>query len=231
MKRMTWMGALALAFVYGCPADSVQTVNPPPIPPTTTPDPVDVVVTTEGEGELLPPEARPEDPFRRRRRMDLDQLDAAIRQVTGGIGWTEQRGNTEVNLFEELASTLGKPDYIQTTDENLDPSAMFQKFLDDASRAVCDDLMVEEGRRAEADRVFFQHATPSTTYADHPAAVEANLIALLLRFHGRKLEAGAPELEPWKWLFQSADHVTESQPAVWRTLCVGLFTHPDFYTY
>ena len=39
--------------------------------------------------------------------MDIDQLDTAIRQVTGGIGWTERRGNTTVNLFEELAGTLG----------------------------------------------------------------------------------------------------------------------------
>lgn len=214
-----------LLFVAGCTADKLPSTSP------AAPNPVDVSVTPEGTGAILPPAAQPEDPFRQRRRMDLDQLDAAIRKVTGGIGWTEQRGNTEVNLFEELASTLGKPDYQQITDENLDPSAMFQKFLDDAARAVCDELFEEEARRNEAQRTFFVHAQPTTSYRDHPEAVEQNLRALLLRFHGKKLAAGAPELEPWKWLFESAEHVTDDQPTVWRTACIGLFEHPDFYTY
>jgi hypothetical protein len=231
MKRLVPVLALLLG---GCLADEVPGgPNPPvqpPVPPT-NPDPVDVTVNPGGDGQLLPPQALPEDPFRQRRRMDLDQLDSSIRRVTGGIGWTERRGNTEVNLFAELGSTLGKPDYIQITDENLEPSAMFQKFLDDAARAVCDRLMIEESRRTAEQRTFFIHAEPNTSFAEHPDAVEANLIELLLRFHGRELAPGAAELGPWKWLFESAEHVTDDQPMVWRTLCVGLFEHPDFYTY
>ncbi|MEZ4467376.1 MAG: hypothetical protein R3F43_23755 [bacterium] len=58
-------------------------------------------------------------------------------QASGGTGWTETRGATEVDLFEELAATLGRPDYVQVTTEDLDPSALFLKFLDDAARSVC----------------------------------------------------------------------------------------------
>ena len=195
------------------------------------PERVDVSATPTGDGTLVPPPVTPEAPTRIRRRMDIDQLDTSIRQVTGGIGWVERRGNAEVNLFQELAGTLGKPDYIQQVDEDLDPSAMFQKFLDDAARSVCDRLIDSDPQRPQNERVFFTEASPATTLAREPAAVRANLQYLLLRFHGRKLTADAPELKPWLWLVESAEHVGASAPEMWRTVCVGLMTHPDFYTY
>jgi hypothetical protein len=90
----------------------------------------------EDEGEvvhLLEPEAVPvlERP---RRRMNLEQLDRAIQQVSGGLMWSERRNNNDVNLFESLSSTLGKPDFIEQTHEDLTPSSLFIKFLDDAAR-------------------------------------------------------------------------------------------------
>ena len=233
MRALTPLcGALLLA---GCLAEPTvgpapAPTQPGPTPPTTTP-PVDI---TAGQGtvvDLQPEPEAPEVPVRQRRRMDLDQLDASIRRVTGGIGWTEIRSGREVNLFDELAQTLGKPDYLQITDEDLEPSAMFQKFLDDAARTVCRDLMQQEDVRASNERVFFVHATPDTSLAETPQDALANLQYLLLRFHGRHLAADSAEMEPWRWLMQSAEHVTNDQAVVWQTLCVGLMTHPDFYTY
>ena len=66
---------------------------------------------------------------RPRRRMNVDQLSRAMTQVSGGIEWIERVGRNDVNLFENLASTLGKPDYRERTDEELDPTVLFQKFL------------------------------------------------------------------------------------------------------
>ena len=55
--------------------------------------------------------------------------------------------------------------------------------------------------------------------------------ALLLRFHGRAVPVGDPELEPWVGLFDDI-YATTGQPELgWRTVCVGLFTHPDFYSF
>jgi hypothetical protein len=230
LTRAPFIAAIGLA---GCLAESVAPAPERPVPVPVVP-PVEVVDVHAGAATpvgLTPPPVAPEAPFRERRRMDLEQLDAALRSVTGGIGWTEVRSGREVNLFEDLASTLGKPDFLQITEEDLEPSAMFQKFLDDAARSACAKLMAEDPTRATAAKTFFVHAEPVTTLAEAPEQVKANLQYLLLRYHGRRVTADAPELEPWLWLMRSAEHVTTDQPTVWRTLCVGLITHPDFYTY
>jgi len=237
LTKRAWL-LVPCAFALGCEQGQIgaNPAGPPaqPVPwtpPPGSPDPVDVTINPGDHGELYPKPPTPEEAFRQRRRLDVDQLDQSIRTVTGGIGWVEVRNNVEVNLFVELGPTLGKPDYIAATDEDLDPSAMFQKFLDDAARSVCTELIDVDPTRAPEARTFFTAAEPTTRYAAEPAKAEENLRQLLLRFHGHQLAAGAPELAPWIWLMRSAEHVTTDQAQVWRLVCVGLFTHPDFYTY
>lgn len=207
--------------------------TPTPTPEPSTPSVVDVPVTVGDPhgGVLRPPDPPvPAEP-RARRRMDLDQLDAAIRGVSGGIGWVEMRGNTEVNLFVDLAATLGRPDFIQRTEEDLIPTAMFQKFLDDAARSVCTELMRRDPDRDAGARTFFVDAEPADTLSSNPQGVEQNLRGLLLRFHGQRIPAGDARLEPWTWFFRRAEHTGIAPEATWRALCVALITHPDFYMY
>ena len=211
-----------LALALGCSkVPSVQQGEPAPAPP----GPAEVVARPAGGADLLP------DPLRGRRRMDIDQLSASIRVVTGGIGWTEQQGATEVDLFVQLSRTLGKPDYLDLTSEDLTPSLLFQKFLDDAARSVCDRLVERELSSAPEARVLMVHAGPTDRLDDAAADIEDNLRTLLLRYHGRPLEAGSEELNPWMWLFESALHTSDDPVAAWRSVCVGLMTHPDFYSY
>lgn len=194
--------------------------------PALTPTPVD---TDPGaEVDLVPP---PLEATRALRRMDLDQLDATLRQVTGGIGWTEVRGGREVNLFVELAGTLGKPDYIEITSESLEPSALFQKFLGDAARSVCDRLIERDLRLPMADRILMSSVEAEDDLDSAAPRIDANLRALLLRFHGRHLPPGDPLLEGWTWMFETVLHVTDEPVDAWEAICVGLITHPDFYTY
>ena len=63
------------------------------------------------------------------RRMNVDQLNAAMRSVSGGIGWTERRNNADVDIFVQLASTLGACDYAFATEEELEATVIFQNFL------------------------------------------------------------------------------------------------------
>lgn len=197
----------------------------PEAPPADELTPADGSFGTGTPVDLLPPP--PEDPSRMRKRMDIDQLDAAIKRATGGIGWTK----SGKNQFEALARTLGKPDYVDLTTEDLEPSALFQKFLDDAARMACTALAAQELTVAPDERVLMVDAGPEDTWKAQPEKVVQNLRYLLLRYHGKALTVASPELEPWRWLYESAEHVTKDPVTAWRTVCIGLITHPGFYTY
>ena len=77
---------------------------------------------------------------RSRRRMNLDQLQAQIEHATGGRQWIVNNKNQ----LEELAATLGRPDYISTLFEDLSAGPVFQKFLGDAARSICTEMVADE---------------------------------------------------------------------------------------
>lgn len=171
-------------------------------------------------------DAIPEDLGRPTRRMNLDQLKATMEQVSGGIGWTEERDGQTVDLFEQLSVTLGRPDYLSTTHEDLVPGLLFQKFLGDAALSICPKLVAEDPDRDQSQRALFIHGEVDDL---QPQVVEANLSAALLRFHGRSAAPGDPALQPWIQLH--ADAAARSTPErAWTAVCVALFTHPDFYS-
>lgn len=187
---------------------------------------VPVQLEDQGEIVLIPVNT----PTRVRKRMDIGQLDASIRRVTGGIGWTEIRSGREVDLFTELSATLGVPNYIQTTSEDLTPSVLFEKFLGDAARSVCTELVERELEASPAERVLLVYASPTDTIDRSPLEIEDNLRYLLLRYHGRYVEPDSSQLNLWSWLFESVSLATGDPVKAWRTVCVGLITHPDFYS-
>ena len=106
----------------------------------------------------------------------------------GGIGWTEERDGETVDLFDELSVTLGRPDYLSTTHEDLVPGLLFQKFLEDAARSICPKLVATDPTRAASARSLFVHGAPDDLQAE---VVEANLSDALLRFHGRSAPPGS----------------------------------------
>jgi len=218
--------------------DPTQTVSDPvdevpsmgdELPDETTPlidekEPIHGQMTDPVDIGLLP-EVIP--PHRDLKRMDIDQLRVAIAVATGSEGWVVN-GNEQ---FEVLSRTLGKPDYLDLTSEDLSPTALFQKFLDDAARSVCYALADNELVIPPEERVLMVHAGPEDTYKDAPEKIEDNLSLLLKRYHGRHAPAGSPELQSFRWLYQSAEHVSKDPVKAWRTVCIGLIVHPAFYTY
>lgn len=160
-------------------------------------------------------------PSRARRRMDLDQLDAAFQRVLG-TAWVENNQNQ----LTALAATLGKPDFVERTDEDLTISPLFQKFLDDAARKLCADLLAAERSRPAPARIFF---TAVDVDADSRGPeLDAELAYLLLRFHGQPADGGA--LDVWRHLFVNVAAAAGPSQA-WNAVCVALITHPDFVTY
>ncbi len=232
------MSVLLLLLACGgdpAPADtsSVPTDGPAPTSvPGTQPTVPSVLhpelrgdVRAESLGQVEPPDPQAEG--RVRRRMDIDQLNASLRAVTGGIGWDDG----DDDQIEELASTLGRPDYASSTHEDLAPGLLFNKFLDDAANHVCQELLDREAVPSP-DNVFLVDADLTDTSASDAAAIEANLQSALLRFHGRSLPSGDPQLEPWRFLFDTTVEVTGGDTfAGWRSVCIGLIIHPDFTLY
>lgn len=259
MKRFALILSLAL---WGCDASDsplptpkgpetstpVAQPMPPGHPPIhTTPNdapaasPVEVTTGDSEQVDLAPPyDAERRIVPRPRRRMNIDQLQASVLRVSGGINWTERRGRNEVVLFDELSATLGKPDFAETTDEELEATVLFQKFLGDAARNVCTRMIAAdeaalaadaEGAETDWSPRLLVHVTPDETMETDAEAIKANMQVLLQRFHGRRLDADAPGLAHWHWLFQSASFVTDRPADAWLAVCVALFTHPDFYMY
>lgn len=177
------------------------------------------------------------DPWRARRRMDIDQLDSSIRAVTGGIGWDRGSAEARESNFDRYADTLGVPDFINSSAEDRSASLLFAKFLDDAARDVCRRLADREGGSGaaidgEPQGIF---APVDVNDAAPPQDdVDAALSSLLLRFHGRRVEPSAGALVPWRELharMAATAVATETPRRAWEGVCVALLTHPDFYTY
>jgi hypothetical protein len=232
--RIPLLVALAgvLSLTPGCTSDPAPVIPvPPPAPAPPDPDPVGVTMNPHADGHLLPIPPAPDEGLRGRRRMDIDQLDASIQRVTGGIAWTEGAGIGGDNLFVKLASTLGKPDFLDITQEDLSVSLLFTKFLGDAARSVCGKLVQSELSAAASERVLMVFVSPETSPGEDAAAIEANMRYLLLRYHGQDLAVGDAGLSQWSWLFESTLHVSGNPATAWQAVCVALITHPDFYSY
>jgi hypothetical protein len=177
-----------------------------------------------------PPGTRP------RRRLDIPMLDAAFKDALGGITWTVTSGSTTTNQWTLLAETLGVPNFIDTTIEDLNPTPLFTKFLGDGARKACGDRVAADksalvaGASATSRPVLFGPLGLTDTPASAPEATDAQLSALLLRFHGRRLAPDAPGFDEWRWLLASSHQLTASMETAWQAVCVALLTHPDFYT-
>jgi hypothetical protein len=270
MRRMRLPIAL-VALLFGCqapatdapiqpdaakspPPDERMDETPPvptdepnkPVEEATEPPPAAPVVSTLGDGtpvELVP--SHPDAFIRVRRRMDLGQLNKAIKRATGGIGWTNssawscvppgyvQKTCTKgVDQFEKLSATLGVPDYLLSVTEERSAGPVFQKFLGDAARSVCTKLVEAEVESPPEERVLIVHASLEDTVESAPEAVQKNLSLLLLRYHGIKVSGpGDPAIQRWRWLFHTIVKGTKQPVQGWKAVCIGLIQHPDFYSY
>jgi len=172
-------------------------------------------------GEAVAPEGQL---GRDRHRMSVPQLADSIERVTG-IRWMDG----DDDRFEELSATLGVPDWIERTTENLTPDLVFNKLLDDAAADVCLELVDLES--AGGEHLLVGVSVASTLEDDRPA-IEAALSRALLSFHGHDIPVGDERLGGWLWLFESSTNVTSGDTHMaWRAVCTALLIHPDFYTY
>ena len=210
-----------------CQGDPVMDQKQPPVElsePTTEPaspalETPDLDVGSMEIAPLNPPEGRD---FR---RLDVDQLKTSF-EVVLGAPWSDSSGNDN---WEELAESLGRPDYAERVSEDLEPGVLFHKFLTDAASESCSALLSRERTADQEDRIFLIFAGDSEM---DPSAVAENMVHLLLRFHGQRHDVDSETVQAWTALYFSAqESATTSRGYPWRTICETLIRHPDFYSY
>ncbi len=236
--------------------------GPSTLPPAHT-APGRAVEVREASRVVLP-EGHPEVPLaepasngghvgRAARRLDVDQLRQSLLAATG-FTWVATRrvldpdspsGFTQLpdaDILEALGATLGRPDYVTSTNESIDPAVTFAKLASDAARVACR-LSVAADVKGEGARHILVHVGPRDTAAASPEKVRQNLSFLVLRFWGRQVPPGADELGPLVHLFERASTAPAGKDANgvaraaatpadgWRAVCIAMATDPQFLTY
>jgi len=153
--------------------------------------------------------------------------DAAGKPITWRLG--DGRAGLDV-----MARPMGEPDYVFTTDEVLEPSPLYTKFVDDAARNVCDQALKADATAAPGKRVLTRKCDPmKDTLQSNPQAVRDNLRYLKLRLHGVKIAAtyDAAVARLATLFDEAAKGAKGSTSEGWRTVCVALLTDAEFHTY
>lgn len=188
-------------------------------------DPGPIEAVGEGEGEAGDPRPSPDLAGRTARRLSVDALRRSIPALFDGLRWTltvRQAGRpVEMDLFDALGRTLGEPDYIEVTEENADPSALFAKFMDDMAGSVCRQAVERDGAGG-ADGLVIRH----------PDDPDENLRFLRLKFHSIHVPADAREgIEGLRGLYDDLLADTADPGEAWFGVCVAMVTAPELMGY
>ena len=168
-----------------------------------------------GEGGIEPVERVQ---ARRLKRMTVAQARDSMVQISGGVHW----GSAEESFWDEYAETLGVADYQLRVENDRSPSVMFQKFLDDAATATC------TGWIESPETNFFSIEDKASVARED---ILTNIVSLRWKIQGKVKDTTLPIIEDYEALFVKAHQRTESTESAWQTVCVAMFTHPDFFMY
>ncbi|WP_394832687.1 hypothetical protein LVJ94_39905 [Pendulispora rubella] len=208
-------------------------------------------VPVETAGAL--PEGHPEIPLaepasndgrvgRAPHRLSVEQLRASLLAATG-YTWMASRvvndpdslaGVTylpDADMLEALAATLGRPDYVTSTSEAIEPAVTFSKLAGDAARSSCRMSVKADTTAAEKERRILRYATAKDTLVSNSDAIRRNLSYLVLRFWGRTLAPNDAQLAPLVTLFEKATAAPGTPVEGWRAVCIAMATDPQFLTY
>ncbi len=170
------------------------------------------------------------------KRLTVDMLQASLPVIAGvdaagaPITWTIQRNQRQVDALsdEGLGRTLGRPDYVQITEEAAEPTPLYAKLIDDMARDVCAKMVRADDARAASARTLTRLAPLDGAEV---AEVQANLRYLMLRFLGQKVaDDDVAATADLLTLYDAASGGTDAR-AGWTAVCVGLLVSPSFHLY
>jgi hypothetical protein len=171
---------------------------------------VDPVAAKETEGKVA-------------RRLSVDELRRSIPALFDGITWTVPIGRNMQGVgFNALSRTLGEADYIQSTVNNLDPTPLFFKFMDDMAGDVCEKAIARDVMTpSPSDRIIMREAD-----------VDSNLRYLRLRLHGLQVANDSLDgIEDLRALYDELLTETGEANDAWFGVCVAMVTSPELIAY
>lgn len=172
---------------------------------------------------------------RRAGRMQIDQIRRSIEIITGGLTWEEDFGDGPVRMLEAFGPTMGEPDYLLVTEENMEPSLIVAKFMQDASHRICTRWVSLEAERPAAERTLVRHQAAFDSR--DPTSLKNALRSLELRFFAHYLPDDGTrdaELAPLLELFDTAANTSvpgrEARDG-WLAVCIALMSDPETVVY
>lgn len=155
------------------------------------------------------------------RRLSVDQLRRSIPRLFDGITWTMAVRREQVPGFDALSRTLGEADYIEATFDNLEPSSLFHKYMDDMAGDVCTKVVARDSAAAPGERILVVE----------PNDVARTLGFMRLKLHGIYVPEGSTEgLEELVELHADIAAGGTATDA-WYGVCVAMLTAPEFMAY
>ena len=148
------------------------------------------------------------------KRMTVAQIRDSMEQITG----TRWGGNT--SKWDTYSDSLGVPDFQQRMEPDLSPSVIFQKFLNDAAAESCFEWM--------QDNITMFSVDPLSQSLED---IRGNIDFLRWQIQGHPRGENPPIMNDYLALYQSVYSRTGDPMDAWNTICVGMFTHPDFWMY
>lgn len=141
--------------------------------------------------------------------------------------------------FDAMSAVLGEPDYDKTTAEDLTPSPLYLKFMDDAARDACTRVLNSDAAKtAKTDRSFVRFAELTDTDPAATTGIDDNLRYLKLRYHAVKLDPkDGSKVADLRTLFSAGVKASTSMKAQdqarsgWMVVCVAMLTAPEFHLY
>lgn len=157
------------------------------------------------------------------RRLSVAQIEASIVTLFDGITWDNGAATNPRVMFELLARTLGVPDYLQLTGEDLSATPLFAKFMDDMAGQVCRKAVEHDAAESNVAR---------RVLVPYPADVDRTLRFIRLKLHAIYVPDGSTEsIAELRRLYDEilADTVDSTQ--AWIGVCVAALTAPEMMTY
>ncbi len=163
------------------------------------------------------------------RRLSPSQLSSAVEALTG-FRWTYEELDMLANDTWGVRVLAGGMDGIIVTQAATDHSTSEQLVVERLAQAASTTAVDREAALSSGERILFREvedlgATPTTD------ALEAQIIALVLRVHSRRLAADDEEIQALVELYGALEAETGAPDQAWALLLSALLRHPDFLQY